>query len=107
MTRPLIHVVKWLLIAQLSYLLLVNAALQLQLTQDLINLIRPEKFQVSWQDAHSWYPFRAEVKGLSASGQTRSQQWQLKASQASGSISLLALIGKEVRLHDVQSLDID
>ena len=34
---------------ELVYLLLVNGALQLQLTQDLVNKIRPEKFYVSWE----------------------------------------------------------
>ena len=40
---------------ELVYLLLVNGALQLQLTQDLVNKIRPEKFYVTWEHAWSWY----------------------------------------------------
>ena len=38
---------------ELVYLLLVNGALQLQLTQDLVNKIRPEKFYVTWEQALS------------------------------------------------------
>ena len=38
-----------LLIVELSYLLLVNAALRLPLTQTLVNQVRPEKFNASWE----------------------------------------------------------
>ena len=42
---------------ELGYLLLVNAALNLPLTQTLLNDIRPDKFAIHWQRAWSWYPF--------------------------------------------------
>ncbi len=47
------------LFIELGYLVLVNGALWLPWTQDLVNLVRPEKFAVSWQSAWSPYPFKA------------------------------------------------
>ena len=34
---------------ELIYLILINGVLQLQLTQDLVNKIWPEKFYVTWE----------------------------------------------------------
>ena len=47
------RVLKIVIGIELIYLLLVNGALQLQLTQDLVNKIRPEKFYVTWERAWS------------------------------------------------------
>ena len=68
---------KIVLIAEIVYLLLFNTLLQLPLTQAVVNLIRPEKFEVSWESAWTWYPFRVHARGISANGQSRNQQWQL------------------------------
>ena len=92
---------------ELVYLLLVNGALQLQLTQDLVNKIRPEKFYVSWEQAWSWYPFRVHAEGIFANGQARTQQWEVTATSASGSISVLPLILKHVYLSDIQAENIE
>jgi len=92
---------------ELVYLLLVNGALQLQLTQDLVNKIRPEKFYVTWERAWSWYPFRVHAQGIFANGQARTQQWEVTAVSASGSISVLPLILKHVYLSNVQAENID
>jgi hypothetical protein len=99
--------VKAAVIFELVWLVGVNGALQLPLTQTLVNAIRPEKFQVSWQRAWSWYPARVHVVGAFANGQSRSQQWQLEAASVSGSISLLPLIFKRVWVSDVIAMDID
>jgi len=92
---------------ELVYLVAVNGALQLQLTQDLVNKIRPEKYYVSWERAWSWYPFRVHAEGIFANGQARTQQWEVTATSASGSISVLPLILKQVYLSDVQAENID
>ena len=101
------RVLKIVIGIELVYLLLVNGALQLQLTQDLVNKIRPEKFYVSWEQAWSWYPFRVHAEGIFANGQVRTQQWEVTATSASGSISVLPLILKHVYLSDIQAEDID
>ncbi len=61
------------LIAEISYVVLLNLALQLPLTQSLINQIKPDKFQISWEKAWTWYPFRIHIENASANGQSRSQ----------------------------------
>ena len=101
------RVLKIVIGIELVYLLLVNGALQLQLTQDLVNKIRPEKFYVTWEQAWSWYPFRVHAEGIFANGQARAQQWEVTATSASGSISVLPLILKHVYLSDIQAEDID
>ena len=101
------RVLKIVIGIELVYLLLVNGALQLQLTQDLVNKIRPEKFYVTWEQAWSWYPFRVHAEGIFANGQARTQQWEVTATSASGSISVLPLILKHVYLSDIQAEDID
>jgi hypothetical protein len=105
--RSLLALLKWLLIIELGYLLLINLALQLPLTQTLVNKIKPEKFHVSWESAWSWYPFRVHAQGIVASGQSRSQQWQVGVTSASGSINLLPLVLKRVIIRDVSATDID
>ncbi|MEH6583365.1 MAG: hypothetical protein V7754_15620 [Halioglobus sp.] len=99
--------VKIIVVIELCYLVVINSALQLSLTQDLVNLIRPEKFQVSWDSAWSGYPFRVYATGIAVNGQSRSQQWELHASSASGSISLLPLVLKHVTVSSVSAEDVD
>ena len=73
MTGPLsvsLRVLKWLLLAELLYLLLVNAALRVDFTQDVVNSIRPDKFHVSWDSAWSWFPWRVHARGIHARGAT-------------------------------------
>ncbi|MDC0573411.1 hypothetical protein OAO91_08190 [Luminiphilus sp.] len=96
-----------LAIAELSYLVVINAALQLPITQDLVNKIRPEKFYVSWERAWSWYPFRVHAEGIFANGQARTQQWQVTATSASGSISIVPLVLKQVYLSNIAAENID
>ena len=96
-----------LLALELGYLVVINGALQLQITQDLVNKIRPEKFYVSWERAWSWYPFRVHAEGVFANGQARTQQWEVTATSASGSLSVLPLILKHVYLSNLQAESID
>ena len=93
---------KILLLIQLGYLVIVNLALQIPLTQDIVNMVRPEKFHVRWDNAWSWYPFRVHARGVSANGQARSQQWQVDVDAASGSVSVLPLVLKRVYVRNVE-----
>ncbi len=92
---------------EIVYLLVVNAALNIPLTQDLINWIRPDKFAVSWDRAWTWYPFRVHAEGVSANGQTPRQQWQFDSSAASASINLLPLVLRKVRVSGVEAVDVE
>jgi hypothetical protein len=94
-------------LVEVVYLVLFNLALQLPVTQTLINSIKPDKFHVSWENAWTWYPFRAHAVGISANGQSRSQQWQVDVPSASASIAILPLILKRVWLSNVVVQDID
>jgi len=100
--KKLIYV---LLIAEISYVVLLNAALQLPLTQTLINKIKPEKFHISWESAWTWYPFRVHVRNASGNGQARSQQWEFEVESVSASIDILPLIFKRVWIDDLQVSD--
>jgi hypothetical protein len=98
---------KWLLALELGYLLVVNALLNLPLTQDVVNWIRPEKFHVRWESAWSLYPFRVHARGIAANGQTRSQQWQVAADAAAANVALLPLVLKRVHLRQVSAINVD
>ena len=101
------RIVITVLLAELAYLVLFNMALHLPLTQTLVNQIKPEKFSVTWEKAWTWLPFRVHAQGISANGQTSSQQWQAEVPAASASISILPLLGKSVKIHSVEASDIE
>ncbi len=92
---------KILLVVELVYLVVFNLALQIPLTQDIVNMVRPQKFNVRWENAWTWYPFRVHVRDVSANGQSRSQQWQLDVAQASGSVSPLPMVLKRVYVRNL------
>lgn len=98
--------VKIVLIIEIIYLVLINAALNLPLTQNIVNGIKPDKFAVSWDRAWSLYPFNVHALGVSANGQSSSQQWQAKAPSATASISLAALLSHSVKLRGVEAEDV-
>ena len=95
------------LVFEVIYLALGNLALRLPVTQTLLNKIRPDKFEVSWEEAWTWYPFRVHARGVSANGQSRRQQWQLELPVGSASISLLPLIFKHVNLSDLYGENVE
>ncbi len=98
-------ILRVLVVAQLAYLVIFNTALNLPLTQSLINAVKPDKFEVSWNRAWTWYPFRVHVRRIAANGQSRSQQWQVETPAASASIAILPLVLKRVWLSDVVATD--
>ena len=93
-------------VVEVTYLILVNAALSFPVAQTLVNQIKPEKFTVYWEQAWSWYPFRVHARGISVNGQARSQQWQVDAPAASASIDILPLLWRTVKVSDVVAVDI-
>jgi hypothetical protein len=101
------RLIRAVVIAQLAYLAVFNLAFQLPVTQSLINYVKPEKFHVSWENAWTLYPFKVHVTGISANGQSRSQQWQFDAPSASASISILPLLLKRVWINDLAVTDVN
>lgn len=106
MKSLLIRIILILTVGEIAYLALVNLALNLPLTQSLVNQHRPEKYAVYWERAWSWYPFRVHVRGLSVNGQTRSQQWQADTPVASASVAVLPLFRRTVQVDDVAAEDL-
>ncbi len=102
----LIRTVKIILVAEFIYLLVINAALNVQFTQNSINQIKPDKFAVSWERAWSLYPFHLDVRGIDVNGQAQSQQWQVQSPAASASISLLSLLWRTVDLRNIEARDV-
>jgi len=102
----LIRLVRFVVIAEIIYLVLINITLNLPLTQTLVNQIKPEKFIVSWSRAWSLYPFRVHARNIFANGQSRSQQWQAEAPAASASISPISLVWRTVKLNNIRTQDV-
>lgn len=101
--RPWIRrIVIAVVVAELCYVILFNIALQLPLTQSLINQIKPEKFNIAWEAAWTWYPFRFHIRDSSGNGQSRSQQWAFDAQSVSASIAITPLFFKRVWIDDVR-----
>jgi hypothetical protein len=50
---------------------------------------------------------RVELRGVAADGETATEQWQLDAARAAASLSLLPLLKGEIRVHDLDLVDID
>ena len=105
-THWLKRLIRAVLLLEILYLIIFNLALQLPVTQTLINAVKPDKFHVSWERAWTWYPFRVHARGISANGQARSQQWQVETTAAAASISLLPLLLKRVWISNIAVEDI-
>jgi len=75
MKSSLIRFAKIVVIVEVVYLVLVNAVLNLTVTQSVVNGLKPDRFAVSWEKAWSLYPFRVHARGVAAKGQSVSQQW--------------------------------
>lgn len=102
-----IKLLKIALLVEVAWVVLVNVLLQIPFTQDVINMIRPEKFSVRWVSAWTFYPFRVHVREASANGDARTQSWQVDVAAASGSINPLPLVLKKVALFGVRASDVD
>lgn len=106
MSLLLLRVVVTLMLIEIGYLILINAALNLPLTQSLINQHRPELYSVSWERAWSWFPFRVHGRGISANGQTPAHQWQVDIPQASADLAVLPLLIRTVKLRNAMAEDV-
>ncbi|MFZ1575883.1 MAG: hypothetical protein WAT36_11740 [Chromatiaceae bacterium] len=107
MKKGLSRLVSAILILAALYLIGVNLALNLPATQDYLNSLRPDRLAIGWERAWSWYPLRVEFRGFAADGQTPTEQWQVDAERAAASVSLRPLLKGELRVHDLDLVDID
>ena len=58
---------------------------------------RPDKLALSFESAHSWFPFWGTASGLDVRGQIPSLRWRVRADRAGGWISPLPLLDRRVR----------
>jgi len=93
------------LVAELAYIILFNLALRLPATQTWLNQVRPDKFNITWESARTWYPFHFHFTNASGSGQSRSQQWAFESKAVSASIDLIPLFFKRVWINRVRISD--
>lgn len=89
-----------LLAIYLLYLLAANVFLNTDLATAVINR-QPEKFQMQWTRASSWWPGRVSLHGLKMQGHVRRTNWHAEAARASGRIALLPLLRKQVHVPDI------
>lgn len=101
MKTYIFRILKILVIVEVVYLLVFNLALNLPMTQTLINQIKPDKFAVYWDKAWTWHPFRVHAEGVSVNGQSASQQWQVDLPAASASIAILPLAAHTVKIYNI------
>lgn len=90
------------IIIELLWLVGANLFLARESTQLWLNQLRPERVQMAWSRATSWYPGHIAIRGAQVSGQTSRFQWQADADRASGNVALLPLLQKKVVLRNVQ-----
>ena len=107
MFRILKRIMLFLLFLELAYVLVLNIALNIGFTQTLINKIKPEKFQISWQKAWTPYPFKLFIEDAAAWGTSSSQKWKVAVHSASASVSLLPLLQHRVKVYDIDAVNVD
>lgn len=99
---------RWLRLALLPmllyalYFLLANAFLNTPLGPWSVNR-KPEKFQMQWGPALSWWPGRVALWDLRLRGQAGRIAWTAQAEKARGRIGLLALARRELHVPWVEA----
>ena len=107
MFKMLKRIVLTVVFLELAYVLILNTALNVSLTQKLIKKIKPEKFQITWEKAWTPYPFKVYIEDGSAWGASSSQQWKVKVHNASASVSLLPLLKHKVNVYDIDAVNVN
>ena len=111
-SRPA-HLRRWLvgiaiacIVFELLYLVAAHFLLKGDALARLINK-KPEKMQITWTSARSWFPGVVTVEKLEIRGQTRRIQWYVAADDVHARISLLRLPSKRVHLSSAHTAGID
>ncbi len=90
-----------LILLEVIYLVVFNAALNIPYTQTLVNKIKPDKFKIFWESAWTPYPLRIHAKEVSVTGETKTQEWQVDAGSGSASISILSLLKRNLKIYNI------
>jgi hypothetical protein len=105
--RWFIRIAVALAIVEVAYVGVINVALNLPATQDLVNRIKPEKFRFRWDRAWSWYPFRIHVTNFNGNFQSWSQQWEISVPEVNGTFALVPLLSRTVNVYDLDGGNVD
>ncbi|HEY5852142.1 MAG TPA: hypothetical protein VIT62_15425 [Lysobacter sp.] len=104
--RPwLMRIVLGLLIVYAAYLVLGNVFLNTPLGPWVANR-KPEKFEIHWGPGLTLWPGRVTVWDVDMKGQVARTRWSVQAGKAKGSVAILPLLHKEVRVPDVEAFDV-
>ena len=113
MSFPKINLRRWLvgiaivcIVVELVYLVAAHFMLKGETLARLINK-KPEKMQITWTSARSWFPGFVTVEQLTIRGQSRKIQWYVAADDVHARISLLRLPLKRVHLSSAHTAGID
>jgi hypothetical protein len=90
----------------LLHLVAGNLILNTTMLSPVINR-KPEKTLVEWQSGRTLLPGRVHVRGLRVRGQSKGQQWEFEVAEAEVRMSLLALVGKTVRITQAHGTGFD
>lgn len=94
-----------LLIVYAAYVLLGNVFLNTPLGPWVANR-KPEKFEIHWGPGLTLWPGRVTVWDVDMKGQVARTKWAVQAGKAKGSVDILPLLHKEVRVPDVEAFDV-
>ncbi len=94
-----------LLILYAAYFVLGNVFLNTPLGPWVANR-KPEKFQIQWGPGITLWPGRVTVWDVDMKGQVGRTRWSVQAGKAKGSVAILPLLHKEVRVPDVEAFDV-
>ncbi len=93
------------LVAWLLYVVAVNLVINTPLGRSLASP-QPEKFQMDWSRAVTWWPGRVRIWDLHVQGHVRRNQWEARADRADGKIALLALFGRELHVPWIEAVNV-
>lgn len=79
--------------AYVSYLAAGNVFLGTDVGRTLLNR-KPDRLQVAWRSAHTWWPGRVHVERLELKGRSRRADWEARLDEATFSCSVPALVLK-------------
>ena len=93
------------LVLYVLYLVAGNLFLNTSLGQSAVNR-KPEKFQMHWSSASTWWPGRVALSDVRLRGHAGHARWALQARRVSGRIGLVALLRRELHVPLARAVDV-
>lgn len=105
MRASVLRVVRYAIYVWLGYLLIGNVVLNTALGSALINR-KPEAFTLEWRFALTLWPAHAIAWDVHARGHVRRIVWHAHADRATGSVALLSLLARELRMPGIRAHEV-